>query len=127
MFLEEPAIDLKKINNQSLYSLPKRPSRINPVILGFLGVDWDRKGGDFLNSLADIFSENNIPLEIRIVGPKKNNIPSNPSLKYIGYLDKSKNIDSFIRELRSWHYGTLFLKQKLLGFLIGNVYCLVCL
>ena len=115
-------LDLKKIHNKSLFYLPKKPSKVNPVILGFLGADWDRKGGSFLTSLVDIFSKNNIPLEIRIVGPKKNNIPSDSSFKYIGYLDKTNNLDSFVRELRSWHYGTLFSKAEAFG--ISNRECL---
>ena len=116
-------LDLKKINNKSLFSLPKRPSKINPVVLGFLGVDWVRKGGGFLTSLAEIFSKNNIPMEIRVVGPKKNNIRFHPSLKYIGFLDKSKNLDSFVKEVRSWHYGTLFSKAEAYG--ISNRECLL--
>ena len=65
---------------------------------------------DFLIKLADTFNYNNVPFQIRVVGPKKNTLPNHPCLKYVGFIDKFLNLDLFIKELTSWQFGTLFSK-----------------
>tara|TARA_Y100000589_G_scaffold328254_1_gene371971 strand:+ start:369 stop:1505 length:1137 start_codon:yes stop_codon:yes gene_type:complete len=116
-------LDLKEIKSKSILFIPPKPSKNNPIVLGFLGRDWDRKGGSFLISLADVFYRKNIPFQIRVIGPLKKNIPLHPNLKYVGFLDKFKNLDLFINELKSWHYGTLFSKAEAFG--ISNRECLI--
>ena len=116
-------LDLTKIDRRKLLSFPPRPSANNPIILGFIGIDWERKGGDFLIKLADTFNENNIPFEIRVIGPKQNTVPNHPCLKYVGFIDKFLNLDLFIKELKSWHFGTLFSKAEAFG--ISNRECLI--
>ncbi len=116
-------LDIKEIDRSELFSFPLKPSIHNPVIVGFIGLDWDRKGGDFLIKLADIFNENNIPFEIRVVGPKQNTLPKHNCLKYVGFIDKFLNLHIFIKELKSWHFGTLFSKAEAFG--ISNRECLI--
>ena len=64
-----------------------------------------------------------VPLEIRVVGPKKNNLPNHSYLKYIGFIDKSLELEHFIKEVTSWHFGTLFSKAEAFG--ISNRECLL--
>ena len=116
-------LDIKEIDRNKLLSFPPKPSIKNPIIVGFIGLDWDRKGGNFLIKLADTFNENNIPFEIRVVGPKKETLPNHPCLKYVGFIDKFINLDLFIKELKSWHFGTLFSKAEAFG--ISNRECLI--
>ncbi len=116
-------LDLKEINKRSIFFIPPKPSKINPIVLGFLGKDWERKGGSFLLSLADIFFRKNILFEIRVIGPSRKHIPSHPYLKHIGFIDKFKSLDLFINELRTWHYGTLFSKAEAFG--ISNRECMI--
>ena len=68
-------LDIKDIDRSKLLSFPPKPSINKPIVVGFIGLDWDRKGGNFLIKLADTFNENNIPFEIRVVGPKENTLP----------------------------------------------------
>ena len=114
-------LDINQIDRSKLLTFPAKPSRNNPIIVGFIGLDWERKGGNFLIKLADTFRENNIPFEIRVVGPKKNTLPSHKCLKYVGFIDKFSNLDLFIKELKSWHFGTLFSKAEAFG--ISNREC----
>ena len=116
-------LDINQIDRSKLLTFPAKPSRNNPIIVGFIGLDWERKGGNFLIKLADTFRENNIPFEIRVVGPKKNTLPSHKCLKYVGFIDKFLNLDLFIKELKSWHFGTLFSKAEAFG--ISNRECLM--
>ena len=116
-------LDINEIDRSKLLSLPPQPSIYNPIVVGFIGLDWDRKGGDFLIKLADTFNENNIPFEIRVVGPKQNTLPKHQCLKYVGFIDKFLNLDLFIKELKSWHFGTLFSKAEAFG--ISNRECLI--
>ena len=116
-------LDIKEIDRVKLFSFPPQPSINNPIVVGFLGLDWKRKGGDFLIKLADTFNENNIPFEIRVVGPKKNTLPNHKSLKHVGFIDKFLNLELFIKELKSWHFGTLFSKAEAFG--ISNRECLI--
>jgi len=116
-------LDIKEINRSKLLTFPPQPSINNPITVGFIGLDWNRKGGNFLIKLADTFIENNIPFEIRVVGPKLNTLPNHPCLKYVGFIDKYLNLDLFIKELKSWHFGTLFSKAEAFG--ISNRECLI--
>tara|TARA_S200000501_G_scaffold357917_1_gene382094 strand:- start:33 stop:1166 length:1134 start_codon:yes stop_codon:yes gene_type:complete len=116
-------LDIKEIDRGKLLSFPPKPSINHPVIVGFIGLDWDRKGGNFLIKLADTFNDNNIPFEIRVVGPKKKTLPNHNCLKYVGFIDKFLNLDLFIKELTSWHFGTLFSKAEAFG--ISNRECLI--
>ena len=116
-------LDMKEIDRSKLLTIPPKPSDYNPIILGFIGLDWERKGGDFLINLADTFNENNIPFEIRVIGPKQDTLPNHPCLKYVGFIDKFLNLDLFIEELKSWHFGTLFSKAEAFG--ISNRECLI--
>ena len=116
-------LDIKEIDRSKLLSFPPKPSINNPIIVGFIGRDWERKGGNFLIKLADTFNDNNVPFEIRVVGPKENTLPNHKCLKYVGFIDKFLNSDFFIKELTSWHFGTLFSKAEAFG--ISNRECLI--
>ena len=116
-------LDITKIDRRELLSFPPKPSLNNPIVVGFIGLDWERKGGNFLIKLADTFYEKNIPFEIRVIGPKHNTVPNHPCLKYVGFIDKFLNLDLFIKELKSWHFGTLFSKAEAFG--ISNRECLI--
>ncbi len=116
-------LDTTKIDRSKLLLTPPEPSTNNPIIVGFIGLDWERKGGNFLIKLADTFNQNNVPFEIRVIGPKKNTVPNHPSIKYVGFIDKFLNLDLFIEELKSWHFGTLFSKAEAFG--ISNRECLI--
>jgi glycosyltransferase involved in cell wall biosynthesis len=87
---------------------PPPPSAEKPVRLGFLGKDWQRKGGPLLLELAEALQHRGIPAVIRAIGPDSAQLPSHPALQPLGFINKQANTARFVAELRSWHFGTLF-------------------
>lgn len=116
-------IDINLVNSFDLLKIPPEISKKNPIKLGFIGKDWKRKGGDFLLKLADIFISKSIPFELRVIGPRKKDLPKHQSLRYLGFLDKNLNLNNFVDELRTWHFGTLFSEAEAFG--ISNRECML--
>jgi len=103
-------------------SPPPPPSPEQPLRLGFLGKDWQRKGGPFLLELAEALQRRGIPAVIRAIGPAPARLPSHPALQPLGFIDKQSHTARFVAELRSWHFGTLFSDAEAFG--ISNRECL---
>jgi glycosyltransferase involved in cell wall biosynthesis len=89
-------------------SPPPLPSVEQPLRLGFLGKEWQRKGGPFLLQLADALQQRGIPAVIRAIGPDPPKLPAHPALQPLGFINKQTDTARFVAELRSWHFGTLF-------------------
>lgn len=104
--------------------LPAAPSLDQPLRLGFLGKDWQRKGGPFLLQLADELQCRGIPTVICAIGPDPVSLAfhPHPQLHPLGFLDKQTDTTRFVAELRSWHFGTLFSEAEAFG--ISNRECL---
>ena len=115
-------LNIKSIDRDQLFYIPSNFSKKSPIKLGFIGVDWERKGGEFLIKLLNIFYDKNVPIELRVVGPKKDNLPTHPCLKYVGFIDKSFELERIVKEITSWHFGTLFSKAEAYG--ISNRECM---
>ena len=101
---------------------PSPPSEIHPLRLGFLGKEWNRKGGPFLLELADVLQHCGIPTVIRAIGPDPAALPQHPALQPLGFIDKQTDTERFVAELQSWHFGTLFSDAEAFG--ISNRECL---
>ena len=102
--------------------MPPPPSAEQPLRLGFLGKEWQRKGGPFLLQLADALIERGIPTLIRAIGPNLTELPAHPALQPLGFINKQGDTARFVAELRSWHFGTLFSEAEAFG--ISNRECL---
>ncbi len=103
-----PNIDenlIEKVNN---FSCPKEPNNSNPLIIGFIGKDWERKGGNFTFELVKNLNRLGIYTILRVIGTRKKDIPKSPLIKNVGYIDKIKDFNKFIKEVSSWHFSTLF-------------------
>jgi len=87
---------------------PPPPSAQQPLRLGFLGKEWQRKGGPFLLELADALQQRGIPTVIRAIGPEPAALPAHPALQPLGFINKQTDTARFVAELKSWHFGTLF-------------------
>ena len=103
-------------------SLPPAPSAQTPLRLGFLGKDWQRKGGPFVLALAEALQSFGIPAVVRAIGPSVADLPNHPLLQPLGFINKRTEMAAFTRELRSWHFGTLFSSTEAYG--ISNRECL---
>ena len=103
-----PNIDESLIKKVSNLSCPKEPNNSNPLIIGFLGKDWVRKGGNFAFEVVKNLNNLGIYTVLRIIGTRKKDIPKSPFIQNVGYIDKNKDFNKFINELSSWHFSTLF-------------------
>jgi glycosyltransferase involved in cell wall biosynthesis len=101
---------------------PPAPGGAAPLRLGFLGKDWQRKGGPFLLQLAEALAVRGLPTRVRAVGPDPAGLPRHPCLDPVGFLDRRRDGAAFVAEVRSWHFGTLFSRAEAFG--IGNRECL---
>jgi glycosyltransferase involved in cell wall biosynthesis len=87
---------------------PPPPSPGQPLRLGFLGKDWQRKGGPFLLELTEALQQLGVPALIRAIGPDPAQLPAHPALQPLGFINKQSDTARFATELRSWHFGSLF-------------------
>ena len=101
---------------------PSAPCAEQPLRLGFLGKEWQRKGGPFLLGVADALQHRGIPTVIRAIGPNPASLPVHSALQPLGFINKQSDTDRFVAELRSWHFGTLFSDAEAFG--ISNRECL---
>ena len=102
--------------------LPPAPSAQSPLRLGFLGKEWNRKGGPFVLALAEALTQQGLPAVVRAIGPHPAELPKSSRLHPLGFINKRTAMEAFARELRSWHFGTLFSSTEAFG--ISNRECL---
>lgn len=87
---------------------PPPPGPETPLRLGFLGKEWQRKGGPFLLDLARLLRQRGLPTVIRAIGPDPASLPADPALEPVGFIHKLHDTARFVAEVRSWHFGALF-------------------
>lgn len=87
---------------------PSPPTPEQPLRLGLLGKYWERKGGPFLLKLADALAARGVPAAIRAIGIDPAALPAHPRLQPLGFISKKTAMADLVRELQSWHFGTLF-------------------
>jgi glycosyltransferase involved in cell wall biosynthesis len=87
---------------------------LNPLRLGLVGKDWERKGLRFLLSIVDGLELRGFDTELRIIGPQTDELPKHRRIRSLGYIDKGKDTLRFVREIRSWHFGCLFPRAEAL-------------
>ncbi len=103
-------------------SVESKIAILNPLRLGFIGKDWQRKGLPFLLEIAEILDRKNIRVEVIVIGSKIHELPKHKLLKAMGFIDKFKDMDKFIQLVRSFHFGCLFSSAEAFG--ISNLECL---
>jgi len=114
-------IQNKYLKDRVTNIFPKAPSLQDPIKIGFNGKDWFRKGGPTALKIVEHLNKNSIPAVLRVMGVSGNFLPNNKFIQNIGFIDKSKNMDKFITEIESWHFGTLFSEGEAFG--ISNREC----
>ena len=101
-------LDEAQLSRLPVVHPPLPPSVENPFRLGFLGKDWQRKGGFFLLELAEALGQRGIPTVVRAIGPDPASLPTHPALQPLGFINKQIDTVRFATELKGWHFGTLF-------------------
>lgn len=101
---------------------PPPPTPEAPLRIGFLGKEWQRKGGPFLLEVVEALASRGVPAVVRAIGPDPASLPAHPGLQPLGFLNKQTDTARFVAELRSWHFGALFSEAEAAPR--GNLECL---
>jgi glycosyltransferase involved in cell wall biosynthesis len=95
---------------------------LQPLRLGFIGKNWQRKGLPFLLRVAESLEEQGIDVEVSAIGPEASDLPNHRLLQTEGFIDKDSDLPHFVEAVRSFHFGCLFSSIEAFG--ISNVECL---
>jgi glycosyltransferase involved in cell wall biosynthesis len=95
---------------------------LQPLCLGFIGKNWERKGLPFLLRVAESLEEQGIDVEVSAIGPEADDLPDHRLLQTEGFIDKDSDLPRFVEAVRSFHFGCLFSSIEAFG--ISNVECL---
>lgn len=73
-----------------------RPAMLHsvPVRLLFIGLDWERKGGDVAVATLDRLLERGVPAELTIIGRCPERHRDHPAITYAGFLNKNRRSDA---------------------------------
>jgi glycosyltransferase involved in cell wall biosynthesis len=85
-----------------------------PVVLGFIGKDWRRKGLRFQLAVAEELQRRGWQARVRAIGFKPDDLdfPCPPSLECLGFIDKARDFGPF---LHSCDLGCLFSEAEAAG------------
>jgi glycosyltransferase involved in cell wall biosynthesis len=89
--------------------------RDRPLVLGFVGKDWKRKGLPFLLEVRAELERMGTPAVVRCAGHCPAELRRTPGLEYAGFIDKAVAPDRFVEFLASCDVGCLFSEREPLG------------
>ena len=86
-----------------------------------MGKDRVRKGGQFTFEVVKYLNNLGINTILKVIGTRKKRCPDSPFIKNLGYIDKNKNFNKFIKEISSWHFLLLFSYNKLIRSILESL------
>jgi glycosyltransferase involved in cell wall biosynthesis len=95
---------------------------VQPLRLGFVGKDWQRKGLPYVLAVADALARRQVSVEVAVIGVAADHLPPHPALRSLGFISKAQGMEAFVAAVRSFHFGCLFSTTEALG--ISNLECL---
>ncbi|MGA3007328.1 MAG: glycosyltransferase family 4 protein [Opitutaceae bacterium] len=110
-----PGANLELPADYAFPSPPGRPGRDRPLILGFLGKDWKRKGLPFLLDVRAELERMGRSALIRCAGHCPPELRQIPGLEYAGFIDKAVEPGRFVEFLAGCDVGCLFSLREPLG------------
>lgn len=94
----------------------------NPFCLGFIGMEYQRKGLLRLIKIAEILNSEKLPVIVSIIGRCPESLLKHPLIRYHGQVDKSSDQKRFLSILDSFSVGCLLSYSEPLG--ISTLECL---
>lgn len=86
-----------------------------PLVLGFVGKDWRRKGLSFLMDVRTQLQRQGLSAVIRCAGHCPRELQREPGVEYTGFIDKSRTPARFVEFLTGCDVGCLFSSHEPLG------------
>jgi glycosyltransferase involved in cell wall biosynthesis len=91
------------------------PGRDRPLVLGFVGKDWRRKGLAFLLEVRGELERQGLRAEVRCAGFAPADLGRPAGVSFAGFIDKVRQPGAFIQFLAGCDVGCLFSRQEPLG------------
>lgn len=110
------------VEEEALPSLRPWSGSLSPLRLGFIGKEWERKGGPALLDAATLLTKLGHQVEVVVIGVPADALPTHPALRPAGFVDKRKDLPRFVELLSSLHFGCLLSRVEALG--ISTLECL---
>jgi glycosyltransferase involved in cell wall biosynthesis len=86
-----------------------------PLVLGFIGKDWQRKGLPFLLAVRRELDALGLRAVVRAAGHCPPELQREAGLEFVGFIDKAKEPQRFVEFLRGCDLGCLFSAREPLG------------
>ena len=87
-----PNLDEGIIKKGTYLACPKEPNNEDPLILGFLGKDWERKGGQFTFEVVKYLNNLGISTILKVIGTRKKISQIAHLLKILDILTRIKTL-----------------------------------
>lgn len=100
------------------FRFPERvgvPGKTRPLVLGFVGKDWQRKGLPFLLEVRAVLERMGLKVVVRCAGNCPDALMGTTGLEYVGFIDKEKSPELFLDFLTGCDLGCLFSQREPLG------------
>jgi glycosyltransferase involved in cell wall biosynthesis len=94
---------------------PGRAGRERQFVLGFVGMDWKRKGLEFLVSVRDNLAKRGYRTLIMAAGNAPRDLRERRGVQFVGRIDKYNDQVAFLRFLTACDLGCLFSTNESLG------------
>lgn len=91
------------------------PGRDRPLVLGFVGKDWKRKGLPFLMEVWRVLAHQGVKAVVRCAGNCPVELSRKSGLEYVGFIDKVREPERFLPFLTQCDLGCLFSQREPLG------------
>lgn len=92
-----------------------RPGVDRDLVLGFVGKDWRRKGLPFLLRVRDELSRRGLRAVVKIIGNSDRELVKAPGALVTGFIDKHREMDTFVNAIATCDFGCLFSASEALG------------
>lgn len=110
-----PGANLDLPADYSFDPAPGSPGSERPLVLGFVGKDWKRKGLPFLLDVRAGLERMGLRAVVRCAGFCPPELQRRPGLEYTGFIDKARDPARFLAFLAGCDLGCLFSVHEPLG------------
>lgn len=92
-----------------------RPGLDRPLVLGFVGKDWQRKGLPFVLQVRHEIEQRGFRAEVHCAGHAPRELVRETGVRFVGFLDKAREPARFLAFLSGCDVGCLFSSHEPLG------------
>ena len=110
-----PGANVELPPNYDFPEHPGRPGKDRPLVLGFVGKDWRRKGLPYLLQVRERLEAAGMKAVVRAAGFCPSALQREPGLEYVGFIDKAQEEARFLNFLAGSDLGCLFSAHEPLG------------